>query len=114
MVGEYPLGEHAGVEGPVNRRHQYGSGPIGEPVAGDYLARELVVGSILDDDLDFVARCEPVEICPIVLSRFTASRTFDIDNLQNASRNPRDGPMTSGLQHHRPAAGAQADRKSVV
>jgi hypothetical protein len=107
MVGEDPLRERAGFELAVDGRHQHGGGAIGERIAGDYVASELVVGSILDDELDLVPRREPVQIRPVGLAGFTAAWTFDVDNFQDAGRDPGDRTMASSLKHYGAAAAAQ-------
>ena len=45
-----------GIEHAVHRREQHGGDPLGQLVARDDVARVLVVGAILDDELHLVVR----------------------------------------------------------
>ena len=75
---------------------------IGEAVSCDDVFRELVVGAILYDELDFIVRREPIEIAPVVLAGFAAAGAFDVDDLHDGGRHARDRPMPAGLEHHGP------------
>src|SRR5262245_13500537 len=66
----------------------------------EYVAREVVIGPVLDDELHLVVGRETIEVLPVVAMRFTAARTFDVDDLDYVARYPLDGSVTAGLEQH--------------
>ena len=55
-IREHPFRQRLRIEDAVHGRHQNGGGARRQIVPRDHLARELVVGPILDDELDLVVR----------------------------------------------------------
>ena len=82
-VGEHPFRQRLRIEDAVHRRQQDGGDARREAVTPDDVARELVVGAILDDELHLVVRREPVEVVPVVLRGLPARRALDVDDLQH-------------------------------
>ena len=119
-VGEHPFRQRPRVELAVDRRHQDRGATRREVVTPGDIARELVVGPVLDDELHLVVRREPVEIAPLVLAGFAAPGTLDVHDLDDVGRargrsdgdrrsraspcGPGRGGATSGRR--RPPAGA--------
>ena len=97
----------------MHRRHQHRGDPRRQVVSCDDLAREVVVGAILDDELDLVVRLEPVEVAPVVPVRFAAGRAFDVDNLENGRRHAHRGTMAARLEHHGASGGQQPIHQRV-
>ena len=89
------------IEHAVHRRQEHGGRARREIVPCDDVARELVVGAILDDELHLVVRRERVEIRPVVPVRFAAAR----DTSRRRSCTTPAGTraidaMAAGLEHH--------------
>src|SRR5262249_53632866 len=78
VIGEHPFRQCLRIEHAVDRREMNRRRPIGEVARADDITRPLVVGAILDDELHFVSRAQPIQIRPIVRARFTTARTFDV------------------------------------
>src|SRR5438105_4103458 len=76
-------------------------------VAIDHVAGEVIVGAILDDELHLVVRREAIEVLPVVPVRLAAAGALDVDDLPHGRRNAVDRPVSSRLQHDRPARGKQ-------
>src|SRR2546426_8108872 len=83
VIREDPLRERLRIEYTVDGRHQNRCRTMREIVAGDDVARERVVGAVLDDELDLVVRSEPVEIAPVVLAGLAAGGALHVDDLQH-------------------------------
>ena len=58
---------------------------------------------------NFTSSCgaQAVEVAPVVLRRFAAAGTLDVDDLDDRRRHARRSPMAAGLEHHRAPAGEQ-------
>src|SRR5678815_434790 len=104
LVGEHPLRQRLWIEDAVHRREMNRGGAANELVSSDDVAGELVVGAILDDELDLVLRTQPLEILPVVLRVLAAARTLHVEDRHDISRNALGAAMATGLEQHRLAA----------
>ena len=60
----------------------------------------FIVGTVGDDELDFVDWGEMIQVTPVVFIYFSASGTFEIDDFNDWRRHIGDGERTAGLQHN--------------
>ena len=97
-----------GSSTPCTGENRTAAARAGQVVARDDVARELVVGAILDHELHLVVRRQPVEVAPVVLAGFAAARALDVDDLHApppARASIGRWPPVSSM--HRRAAGQQ-------
>jgi len=67
----------------------------------DRVARPFVVGAIGDDEFDFVAHRQMVEVAPEIAFTFAAARTFEVHDLDDARVEPADVDRARSFDHHR-------------
>src|SRR5690242_6180550 len=75
-VGENPRGQLLWAHHPMNRREEHRRAAPIECVPRDDVTGELVVGSILNDELHLVARPQPIDVAPFHAFRLAARRAL--------------------------------------
>ncbi len=76
-----------------------------EGVGADEVAGELVVESIGEDEFDFVAACEGVEIFEAeAVGGCASARAFNVDDLVHGFGDVSEGALAGGLDHEIEAA----------
>jgi len=108
VVLEDPFGQGARIHDTVHRRDMNSVGTTGQIVARDYVACVLVIQSILDNKLHFVVRPDAIQVAPIVLPGFAATRALHVEDRDDASGDARGAAVTTCLEKHRPATVEQA------
>src|SRR5262249_54438180 len=98
-VGENPGRELASAHDAVDRREQHRGGLRHEVVARHDVPRELVVGAVLDDELDLVGRPQTLEVGPVHLVGFAAAGAFHVDHAHDAVGYLVDAEMAAGFEH---------------
>src|SRR5271156_2517602 len=66
----------------------------------DRVARPFIVGAIGDDEFDFVAHRQMVEVAPEIALAFAAARTFEVHDLDDARVEPADVDRARSFDHH--------------
>src|SRR6478736_3072888 len=72
--------------------------PVRKIVRRGDLARILEVLAIRDDELDFVARREQIEIVPVHATGFATAGTLDVDDAVDAWRHLGDRDVPAGFE----------------
>src|SRR5260221_7954322 len=65
-----------------------------------HIPRVLVVRSILDHELHFVRRLEPIEVRPVVLVGLAAAGALDVDHADDAVRHLTYAQVPARFEHH--------------
>ena len=99
-VGEYPGRERSGVQHAVHRGEEHGRHPAGEPLARDDVAGILVVGAILDHELDLIRCGQAAKVRPVHLLRLPRARTLDVDDPDHTRGHVLDAAVTAGFEQH--------------
>ena len=66
----------------------------------DDVARELVVVTILHDELDLIARAEPIDVGPFDFVGLAACRALHVHHFDNATRDAADVDLAARLEQH--------------
>jgi hypothetical protein len=88
-IGEHPFGQRLRVQLSVHRGEVNGCGAPCECALCDNVARPLVVGAILHDELHLVMRTQALEVAPVIAMRFTAAGTLDVEDRDDLVGNAR-------------------------
>src|SRR6185503_12187098 len=108
FVGEHPLRQRLWIEDAVHRGQMNRGGAANERMPSDHVSGKLVVGAILDDELDLVVGTKPLEVFPVVLRNLAAAWALHIEDRHDVSGNTLRAAMTTGLEQHRLAAVEQS------
>ena len=101
-IGQHPFRELARSSTPWTGEKVDG-GALRQAMADD-VARVLVVGAVLDDELHLVVRPQPLEVAPVVARRLAAAGALDVEDRDHGSGHALGAAMAAGLEQHRRAA----------